>query len=1016
MPLSCRSVLSLVALGFALLAPTTARGESFKSAVPLSVSGPPAIVMASADFNGDGATDLAYLDGQVNIVLNTGGNQFQKTSFAGPGFFLSLIGVADTDNDQKMDLLLAGADGIQGVVAVYRGNGDGTFQPPIISNLATTSSFPAFRSLVFGDLNADHKLDALLGDSNSDKVDVLIGGGDGHFTLLSELQQFGANQLIASDVNGDGKLDFFALDFLGATIRLFLGNGNGTFQAPALQPFPKPVRGAVLEDATGDGKKDLIALGDLGEVMILAGQANGSFQLVLQTPQGTAGASGVVASAADLNSDGKLDIITVSRNGIVVLSGIGNLSFAPAVIYPMPFFNGLPKPLLADFNGDGHLDFAWPGTQDAPIIFLFGKGSGKFQSADAYDVGARVNSAVLADANRDGKPDILVGTDRPRVGVLLGAGGGLFAIQPQPQSLPTTGSVGSIDAADFNGDSHIDVIASRLNPFIQFGNGNGTFQSPTPAPAATNSVQHLFAAQLDADNAADIVELGVEDLTIFSGNGNGTFKPGVNHAIGFAPRSGVAADFNHDGMPDLAIANVGSSNVSVLLGSMAGFLPATNLPVPIGASDVAVSDLNNDGELDLILAQNGASSVAILFGNGDGTFQPSVSRMTNTPGRQVATGDFNGDGNADIVISGPALIRVMHGNGNGTFDVGRQYVAGNTPGKPIAEDLNGDGTPDLIVPNIDDNGTSTVTVLLNLGGTKTSLTSSRTGEFPFGQSVTLEATVAESVSDAGTPTGSVTFKANGIPLATVPLINGKAQLTTQEIPRGVQHLSATYSGDDVFSGRTFGDIRLQVFGRPTSVAASVSLNPSTAGDPVSLTITVSSPLGVPTGTVELHDSGNFIASTQLTAGTAQFDTLPLTTGLHIFSIRYLGTPAFIESNTELFQVANVSGTSATTTALALSSNSNAPVTPIHVQHHFFRDTMTLTATVNPTSVAGSITFYDGTLPMSLPVPLVGGHATVTVPGFNVGVHRIRAVYSGDVITSGGSVSSEVTLLRSPRPR
>jgi hypothetical protein len=184
---------------------------------------------------------------------------------------------------------------------------------------------------------------------------------------------------------------------------------------------------------------------------------------------------------------------------------------------------------------------------------------------------------------------------------------------------------------------------------------------------------------------------------------------------GTQPWSVAVGDFNGDGKQDLAVANVQSNNVSVLLGKGDGtFLPAVNYAAGPYANSVAVGDFNGDGKLDLAVA--GVSGVSVLLGNGDGTFMAAVNYSAG--GTSVAVGDFNGDGKLDLAVAGGSGVRVLLGNGDGTFQAAVNYAAGPYASSVAVGDFNGDGIPDLAVANL---GTyplfndSSVSILLGQG-------------------------------------------------------------------------------------------------------------------------------------------------------------------------------------------------------------------------------------------------------------------------------------------------------------
>src|SRR5438132_377175 len=125
------------------------------------------------------------------------------------------------------------------------------------------------------------------------------------------------------------------------------------------------------------------------------------------------------------------------------------------------------------------------------------------------------------------------------------------------------------------------------------------------------------------------------------------------------PQSLAVGDFNGDGRPDLAVANNGSTNVSVLLGNGDGtFQNAFGYGAGTGPGSVAVGDFNGDGKPDLAVANIGSlrdnytdGNVSVLLGNGDGTFRSAVDYGAGSVPRSVTVGDFNGDGKLDLAVA-----------------------------------------------------------------------------------------------------------------------------------------------------------------------------------------------------------------------------------------------------------------------------------------------------------------------------------------------------------------------------
>ena len=253
---------------------------------------------------------------------------------------------------------------------------------------------------------------------------------------------------------------------------------------------------------------------------------------------------------------------------------------------------------------------------------------------------------------------------------------------------------------------------------------------PIPVGAGPDAI---VAGDFTGDGRTDlaIANSGDNDVSILLGNGDGTFQPQVTYAVGQTPLAIVAGDFTGNGRLDLAVANGDDNTVSVLLGKGDGtFQPQVTYAVGFAPSAIVAGDFTSDGRTDLAVANYNDDDVSILLGNGDGTFQPQVTYAVGSAPTALVAGDFTGDGRTDLAIanSGDNDVSILLGNGDGTFQPQVTYAVGQTPLAIVAGDFTGNGRLDLAVANGADN---TVSVLLcNGDGTFQPQVTYAVGSFP----------------------------------------------------------------------------------------------------------------------------------------------------------------------------------------------------------------------------------------------------------------------------------------------
>jgi len=989
--------------------------QTFKNPRMILTSSDPSTV-SQGDLNGDGKPDLAYLDGGsphfVHILLGNGDWTFQHgQDIQLPSGVGGTITIADVNKDGVPDLVLGG-DGPQALICVLLGNGDGTFQSPIVTQFAPAGDAFADIGSVIGvaDFNGDGAVDLAAADAQNDVVYILLGDNTGSFTLKVALPNgSGPTKVLTGDFNGDGHLDIIVQGVFGADATVYLGKGDGTFQAGVRYTGPHNIGGMILQDMDGDGHPDLVVSGFNDTIDILHGNSDGTFASTSSGGSSYGGPGAVLLAVFDFNSDGILDIATASNNGISILLGKGHLAYSP----PVPY-SGSPTPIsavIADFNGDGREDFA----EIAPggIALIFGAPGGTLQSADLYDLGegAALNGVAIADFNGDHLPDIAVNVPAEVPALLLGQSGGKFKIAAGPEG--TGGQLAAfIFTGDFNGDGHADLLLTGINTggTVFFGNGNGTFAAPVALnlPDMT-TFGGATVGDFNHDGTTDIVEMQYEALDVALGDTNETFTNKPVPYFSLASTGIAVGDFNNDGKLDIVASQTEANQLQILLGNGDGTfqfgrqLTAVNLPQVI-----ATGDFDGDGKIDIVACLGFFNLAQVYFGNGDGSFQDPVNVPLQRQYNRMAVADIDGDGKPDLILSDGNVLAIIRYTGNRTFGPEQHFLAGSIANFAVA-DVNGDGLPDIIVAN-GNNTTSngfnatTVTVLINQGAA-TAL-SGELSVIPepstYGQPFTISLSLTPGSSNSPAPTGSVIVSIDGNPIATIPVTSLNltyADTNSPSIGTGTHTILAAYSGDANYLAATF-TVQHEVVPivYPTATSLTATPNPVLASQTVRFTATVTSPgqnanppNGV-VGTVVFRDGTTNLGTAALnTSNIATFDTALLSAGTHSVTASYLGytasgqqTGSFAPSTSPIVSVTvNSNSTSTSLTAL-----------PSSVQ---IGGTVSLTAVVASTAgiPTGAVTFLDGNSPLSSQ-PLDGSGTAISNVTFETsGTHSITATYQAN---------------------
>lgn len=618
----------------------------------------------------------------------------------------------------------------------------------------------------------------------------------------------------------------------------------------------------ALADVNGDGHLD-VAVADendpVGLVAILQGNGDGTFQPAVTYNSG--GRSAVSIGIADLNGDGKPDLVVVNASGTLgVLRGNGDGTFQPVVTYS----SGGTSPnsvAVADVNGDGKLDLAvtnQTGGNDDVVAVLLGNGDSTFKPAVTYSSGGFLPSSVaLSDVNGDGKVDVLVTS---------------YCLVSNP--CPGEGVLG-----------------------VLLGNGNGTFQAAVTYDTGGIEAKWLAVADVNGDGRTDVVvancgpsgaaSCGAGSLGVLLGKGDGTFLPVVTYDTGGDfPNSVAVADVNDDGKRDVLVVN--SFSLGVLLGNGNGTfqLPQTysypgGFPGETGLS-IAVADVSRDGRPDLLVADG---QIGLLLNiDAPSTTTTLVSNANPVPPNQTVTYTATVTSQSSGAVTGTVMFQ------DGGSIIARVVLAGIQATYSTAYAVA--GTHSITATYLGDvnNAASVSATLTQYVGTsfstRTFLSTSGSPSF-VGQAVTFTATVVW--ANGNVPDGEqVTFYDGLNVIETRAIAGGVATFTTSSLTARTHAIKATYPGDAVFAP-SIGKVKQVVIKYPTTTALTSSPNPSQFGQAVTFTAHVTSTGPAPTGRVKFLDGTTGIGSATLNGnGVAKLTKSTLAIGTHPITAQYLG--------------------------------------------------------------------------------------------------------------------------------
>ncbi|MFD2719003.1 FG-GAP-like repeat-containing protein [Hymenobacter monticola] len=700
-----------------------------------------------ADLDADGDLDVVALPRgaeDVPLLFNNGSGTFSRSTGPSLGQALAQMVAGDVDADGDLDLIFMPAANQS--TYVYLNNGVGSFAFGSALYFSTGSRSLTPTGLALGDLDADGDLDLVVGGYvpyyGIYTVNTHLNDGAGQFTAAQQVNVVDVpSRLSLNDLDNDGDLDLTyqtTLNYITKTSTQ-LNNGTGTL-ASGGDVLLGGVGQPVLADADADGDLDLLSYDGIG-----VNNGAGGFAAIVPIPTTSVSPAGI--AVGDVDGDGDLDLVTSQENNVVSVRL--NLPLpAPTVVAFSPGSGAVGTSVIITgtnligtravaFNGVAATGFAVnsrtelvatvpAGATTGPVSVTTPAGTAA--SATSFTVTQPVAvlsvSPVRNAASAPRATAVAVTFAQPistssagnlrvfgarvrgqRAGTLTGGGTSTLTFAPTQPFAP--GELVSVSLpSTLVGPTSTQVVRPHVFQFTAAagGTGTGVFNTTGTANIPINSrASGLTMGDLNNDGAIDVV---ASDGSIRLNDGSGAFSGGLAGSLYLRnyPYAVALADLDGNGTLDLV-----SAPGEVLLNDGTATFTAANNFANLGPDtrDVATGDFDGDGDLDVVVPKYTADSLLIRFNNGSAGF-PTVQRVgVGARPKGLAVGDVDNDGDLDLLVacegngSGTSVVSICFNNGGGLFTrvvalPANGATANVTSTRLALGDLDGDGALDLV--------------------------------------------------------------------------------------------------------------------------------------------------------------------------------------------------------------------------------------------------------------------------------------------------------------------------------
>ena len=638
------------------------------------------------------------------------------------------VAIADFNGDNYQDLLIVNTAIDQ--IAIRFGHDNNSFGEQI-SYFTGNGSRPYW--VAVQDFNNDHLLDIAVANYGSHSIGIFLADGYGNVSNQITFS-LGAAQPVSLDIghfNDDNEFDIVVVTNATFDLTILYGRGDGSFEmgrsySMGYDSMPCSI---VVADLNRDNRSDIIVVNyGTSELVLFLSDENSTFISNSYSTGTNTHPSSVVVDYLD--NDGYLDIAVANSvsHTIGIFLGDGSGQLKTMKTYLVNWNAYLQSLVAGHFDGDDNCDLAVIDSRQSYVIIFRGNKDGVFTAATYQSTGEQSEpySMVAADLNRDNQSDLIIVNNGVNDVLLFNS----YTFRATTdQSVYSTGlNAGPLysTVADMNSDGHLDILVTNIyseNIVVFTGLGNGTFKYELTISLPAQSDSHA-TGDFNKDGRLDIVVLisTYDIIEIYFRLANGSFEDDYAYILKWnsQPKSVVIADFDNDDNLDIAIGNYGTNDVAILLGLDNGsFLDPTYYNLTENDYSplyIATADLNNDGFTDLVVANENSPTITILFNDQQGAFlRPESIDLVDYYAVWIAIGDVNNDGQPDIILTSTSnnVVLIFQGIGDGTFSEGYTYII-NESASLYGVVLGNFNKDDILDIAVIDGLESSVTVALNM--------------------------------------------------------------------------------------------------------------------------------------------------------------------------------------------------------------------------------------------------------------------------------------------------------------